>query len=149
MKYLLILVAVALAALIGLSFMSSRTPDNIGPVDGRLHDCPDTDNCVASTATDPKKRVETIQLDGPEEEVMDRLARAVAAMDHSEVAETDGNYLRAVFTSPLWRFRDDLELLYDRQAGVVHVRSASRVGYSDFGANRKRVEALRAQLQQQ
>jgi uncharacterized protein (DUF1499 family) len=55
----------------------------------------------------------------------------------------DGNYLHAVFASRLFRFKDDLELLLDAQTGVIHVRSASRVGGYDFGVNRRRVKRLR------
>jgi uncharacterized protein (DUF1499 family) len=143
MKYLLILAVAILAALFGLSRMSARTPDRIGPVDGRLMGCPGPDNCVSSQAETPDRRIAPLTASGPVNEVMDRLARAIGSMEGGEVAELRGNYLRAVFTSRLWRFRDDLECLYDQEAGRIEVRSASRVGYSDFGANRKRVERLR------
>jgi len=143
MKYLLILAVVILAALFGLARMSARTPDRVGPVDGRLMGCPGPDNCVSSEADTPDRRVAPLTASGPTDEVMARLARVIESMENGEVAQQHGNYLRAVFTSRLWRFRDDLECLYDQQTGRIEVRSASRVGYSDFGANRKRVERLR------
>jgi uncharacterized protein (DUF1499 family) len=122
--------------------MSARTPDRIGPVDGRLMGCPGPDNCVSSEADNPDRRVAPLTASGPVDEVMARLARAIGSMG-GEVVQMRGNYLRAVFTSGLWRFRDDLECLYDREAGRIEVRSASRVGYSDLGVNRKRVEQLK------
>ncbi|MEZ7196639.1 DUF1499 domain-containing protein [Pseudodesulfovibrio karagichevae] len=146
MKYLLILAAALLAALFGLSRLSARPPDRLGPVDGRLMDCPDADNCVSSEAGNPDRRVAPLAASGPVDEAMARLAEVVGSMEGGKVAEVRGNYLHAVFTSRLWRFRDDLECLYDRGTGRVEVRSASRVGYSDFGVNRKRVERLREML---
>ncbi|MDQ6965890.1 MAG: DUF1499 domain-containing protein, partial [Mariprofundaceae bacterium] len=58
----------------------------------------------------------------------------------------DDDYLHATFTSRLFRFVDDVELHRDAASGVVHIRSASRVGHSDFGVNRKRVEVIRKLL---
>jgi uncharacterized protein (DUF1499 family) len=146
MKYLLILAVAILAALFGLARMSARTPDRLGPVDGRLMGCPGPDNCVSSEAEAPDRRVAPLAASGPVDEVMARLAAVIGTMEGAKVAEVRGNYLRAVFTSRLWRFRDDLECLYDPRAGRIEVRSASRVGYSDFGVNRKRVKRLRERL---
>jgi uncharacterized protein (DUF1499 family) len=67
-------------------------------------------------------------------------------MPRAEIVEEGPGYLHATFTSPLFRFVDDLELRADAEAGVVHVRSASRAGYYDFGANARRVEALRTRV---
>jgi uncharacterized protein (DUF1499 family) len=63
--------------------------------------------------------------------------------------EEEAGYLHAVCRSRLFGWADDLELRIDTEAGVVHVRSASRVGYSDLGVNRRRVERLRAALREQ
>ena len=62
------------------------------------------------------------------------------------IEAADDNYLHAVATTRIMRFKDDLEFLLDRDAGTIGVRSASRVGYSDLGANRDRVESLRQTL---
>jgi len=68
--------------------------------------------------------------------------RAIEAMG-GRILEEQPGYLHAIFVSRLFRFVDDLELRLDEGAGVIQVRSASRVGHSDFGVNRKRVERLR------
>ncbi|RME32632.1 MAG: DUF1499 domain-containing protein, partial [Gammaproteobacteria bacterium] len=60
------------------------------------------------------------------------------------ILRDEGDYLHAIFTTPLFRFTDDLECRLDRQAGLIHLRSASRVGHWDLGANRRRAERLRA-----
>ena len=44
------------------------------------------------------------------------------------------------------KFVDDLELFYNDES-VIHVKSASRLGYSDFSVNRERVEQLRQSFQ--
>lgn len=61
----------------------------------------------------------------------------------TQIVEEKPGYLHAVFTSLIFRFRDDVEILVDDSAKVLQIRSASRVGHSDLGVNRKRVERLR------
>jgi uncharacterized protein (DUF1499 family) len=60
-----------------------------------------------------------------------------------------GNYLHVEMRSLMFRFVDDVEFSLAASAGLIHVRSASRVGYSDFGVNRKRVERIRAAFDSQ
>jgi len=74
---------------------------------------------------------------------MVNLTNSIQTMFGGKVIKIDGNYLHAEFTSRVMRFVDDMECFYDEPAGVIQIRSASRVGYSDFDANRKRVEVLR------
>jgi len=71
---------------------------------------------------------------------------AIEGMPGARIVTVDGPYLHAEFTSPLFRFVDDLELLWNGERQVLDVRSASRVGNSDLGVNRKRVEVLRRRL---
>lgn len=76
-----------------------------------------------------------------------RLRQAVlAAGDATFVVEGD-TYWHLEFRSRLFRFVDDVEFLFDLERKVIHVRSASRVGYSDLGVNRKRVERIRTLFQ--
>jgi uncharacterized protein (DUF1499 family) len=72
------------------------------------------------------------------------LRRAVESMERATVIKAERNYLYAEYRTRLLRYVDDVELYYDERQGVVHVRSASRLGRRDFGVNRKRVEALRS-----
>ena len=121
-----------------------KRPDNIGVVDGRLAPPKRTPNCVSSQA-DPADRehyIAPIAFRGDFSQVQ----AAVAAMRGATVIAREGNYLYAEYRTPLMRYVDDVELLYDPQAGVVHVRSASRLGRRDFGVNRKRIEALRSRI---
>jgi uncharacterized protein (DUF1499 family) len=123
--------------------LPSMPPDNLGVVNGRLADCPDSPNCVSSQSDAPEHRVEPFPLRGSASEALARLRSVLAAMPHTRIVEEQGNYLHAKATSLVFGFVDDVELLVDEGAKVIHVRSASRVGHSDLGVNRDRVERLR------
>jgi len=125
--------------------LSWKRPANLGATNGRLAPCKRTPNCVSSQA-DPRDRehyITPISFRGS----MDELRRAVQSMERATVISAERNYLYAEFRTRLMRYVDDVELYYDEPAGLVHVRSASRLGRRDFGVNRKRVEALRALIQ--
>ena len=122
-----------------------RRPTNLGVKDGRFAPCKRSPNCVSSQA-DPADREHYI-APIPFRGSMAHLRRAVESMERSTVISATGNYLYAEYRTRLLRYVDDLELFYDERAGVVHVRSASRLGRRDFGVNRKRVEALRSIVQ--
>jgi len=112
----------------------------------RLKPPPSSPHCVSSLA-DPSDKLHWIAplaLAGPD--ALGKLRGVIEGMPRTRVKTAEADYLHAIFTSGLFRFKDDLELQVDADAGVVHVRSASRVGHSDLGANRKRVEAIRAAL---
>ena len=112
------------------------------PAIHRLAPCPDRPNCVSSLAEDASHRVEPLPLDGTPEQALARLREIIEAMPRVTVDEVGEAHLKARFRSRLFGFTDDLELVVDAQAGIIHIRSASRVGYSDLGVNRSRVEAI-------
>lgn len=121
-----------------------RRPTNLGVKDGRLAPCKRSPNCVSSQAdpADREHHIAPIPFRGS----MADLRKAVESMERSTVIRAERNYLYAEYRTKLLRYVDDLELYYDEAAGLVHVRSASRLGRRDFGVNRKRVEALRSLL---
>jgi len=121
-------------------FSGSR-PDNLGVKDGRFAACKTTPNCVSSQAdpADQEHYVAPIAFSG----TMHELRRAVESMTRATVIREEGSYLYAEYKSALMGYVDDVELLLDEKARLVHVRSASRLGRSDFGVNRKRIEELR------
>jgi uncharacterized protein (DUF1499 family) len=123
---------------------SWKRPTNLGLKDGRLAPCKRTPNCVSSQA-DPADRehyIAPIVFRGS----MRALRAAVESMPRTTVISADASYLYAEFRTRLMRYVDDVELYYDQPAGLVHVRSASRLGRRDFGVNRRRIEELRARL---
>jgi uncharacterized protein (DUF1499 family) len=123
------------------AMFSWKRPTNLGVKDGRLAPCKRTPNCVSSQA-DPQDRehyIAPLAFRGS----MAELRRAVESMPRATVIRAERNYLYAEYRTKLMRYVDDLELYYDERAGLVHVRSASRLGRRDFGVNRGRVEELR------
>jgi len=127
---------------------SWKRPDNLGLREGHLAPCKRTPNCVSSQA-DPADRghyIEAISVAGPPEAAMAALQRVVAAAPGARIVRATPEYLYAEFRSRIMRFVDDVEFALDAARGVIHVRSASRVGVRDFGVNRARVEALRGAL---
>ncbi len=144
MKYnTFLFIVVVISALFILTACSSKTPDNLGMRDGHFAPCPESPNCVYSEAPDDDHKIAPIAAHGSEDKVMVDLSNAIESMYGGKVIEMKGPYLYAQFTSRVMRFVDDLECYYDKEKGLIQVRSASRIGYSDLGANRKRVEELR------
>jgi uncharacterized protein (DUF1499 family) len=121
----------------------SRKPDNLGVHNGRLADCPSSPNCVGTQATDANHRMEPILFRGTPAEAMAHLKTVVAAMPRSKIVTADEQYLHVEFTSRVFRFVDDVEFLIDSDSKTIHFRSASRLGRSDLGVNRQRMEAIR------
>ena len=119
---------------------SWRRPDYLGVKDGRLARPRRTPNCVSSQA-DPADREHYIS---PIKGEFFRVRKAVESMPGATVIEEKADYLYAEYRTPLLRFVDDVEFLLAE--GVIHVRSASRLGRRDFGVNRKRIETLRKML---
>jgi uncharacterized protein (DUF1499 family) len=140
--------AVHLATATGDTVFSWKRPDNLGAKDGRLAPPKSTPNCVSSQAdpADAEHYVAPIAFKGDAAAAMAAARKAVESMAGATVIRQDGGYLYAEYRTKLMRFVDDVELLYDAKAGVLHVRSASRLGRRDFGVNRARVEALRARI---
>jgi len=108
-----------------------------------LAPCPSSPNCVSTDATDPGHAIAPIPLDVAPDVAAGRLRQALATLPRVRIVSDDGRHIRAEATSCLFRFVDDVDLVVDEAAGVIHMRSASRTGYSDLGANRKRLEAIR------
>ena len=153
----IILVIVLLALAIGLAtqfgILRGRMPNDLGTRDGRLKPPSMTPNSVSSQAglypDHPQRAYATIApfpvTDGGPQ-TLERLRRIVESMEGAKVVKSDPGYLYVQFTTRWMKFVDDCEFWFDPRAGVVHVRSASRLGGKDFGVNRERVEAIRARL---
>lgn len=125
--------------------MHTKT-NKLGPrEDGTLAPCPNRPNCVASSGSPRgKHRIEPLRADQGQ---WQKLPEVLESMAGITVTEREGEYLRAKATTRVLKFVDDLEFLHRPDEQIIHVRSASRLGYSDLGANRKRVEAIRKRLE--
>lgn len=120
---------------------TGKRPLNLGVKEGKLAACPGSPNCVNSQSSDNQSKIDPL----PPVAIAE-LRKVVESMEGTKIIEETGNYLYAEFQTKLMGFVDDVEFYLDRDANVIHVRSASRLGQSDLGVNRKRVEAIRAQL---
>ena len=109
----------------------------------RLADCPSSPNCVSTQVGDAEHRMEPIPFAGSSDEAIQRIKDLVAKMPRTKIVTAGDNYLHAECRSALFRFVDDVEFLIDPKEQLIHYRSASRVGYSDFGVNRRRMEQIR------
>jgi len=151
---LLVLLVVAglalhVATASGDTVFSWKRPDNLGVKDGRLAPPKTTPNCVSSQApaSDTEHYIAPIPFKGDAAAAMAAVRKAVEGMRDATVIRQDGAYLYAEYRTKLMRFVDDVELYYDEKAGLIHVRSASRLGRRDMGVNRARVESLRARIE--
>jgi uncharacterized protein (DUF1499 family) len=134
-----------------LGWLAGTPPADLGVHNGRLKAPSSTPNSVSSQAdlwpNHPQReraRIEPLPMRGDAAATMARLQAAVAAMPGARIVSVRPDYLHVEFTTPVLRFVDDAEFWLDPVAGVVQVRSASRLGYGDRGVNRARLEALRA-----
>jgi len=137
-----------LVSMIMLTGCSVTKPD-LGVDNGELMPCPKTPNCVNSQTENEEHYIKPIHFTGTKQEAKGLLLQILESEKQAKILIAQENYIRVEFTSTLFRFVDDVEFYFPkRQAGetVIHIRSASRVGYSDLGANRKRIERIRSKF---
>lgn len=131
---------------LGEIFVGTR-PTTLGVHQGQLSPCPASPNCVVSQGNpDPSHAIAPLTYSGEPARAMAQLADLIAALPRTQILEQTPTYLYAEFTSRWLGFVDDGEFYLDQPAGVIQVRSASRLGESDLGVNRDRIETLRRQL---
>ena len=116
-------------------------PSNLGVKDGKLAACPGTPNCVSSQSDNAQAKIEPLPAVSIAE-----IKKVVDGMEGATIIEENENYLYAEFKSKLMGYVDDVEFYLGSDANGVQVRSASRLGKSDLGVNRKRVEEIRSKL---
>jgi uncharacterized protein (DUF1499 family) len=142
---MVVIITVVLVGIVAALFAAARLsrPPSLGVHQGRLLPCPDSPNCVSSQSKDERHAVEPIRFDSNGRGVIIRLLEIIESMPRTKIVEKSDTYIRGEFRTPIFRFTDDVEFLIDEENRVIHIRSASRVGYSDLGANRKRAGRIR------
>jgi uncharacterized protein (DUF1499 family) len=111
-----------------------------------LASCPSSPNCVCSTDTGGSHYIEPLAVSGELDTVWQALRDVLGADGSISIVAADDHYIRAEAKTRFLRFTDDVEFLLNREAGVIDMRSASRVGYSDLGKNRSRLEGIRSAM---
>ncbi len=154
---ILLMVILALAATLllagQLGFLSGQPPADLGVRNGHLKPPSATPNSVSSQADlypDHPQRsyasIAPIQFTGDPDQAMQKLVHILKTNERTVLVTQQPDYLYAQCSTPLLHFTDDVEFWLDRTAGVIQLRSASRMGHGDLGANRARIEKLRAQF---
>ena len=128
--------------------LAGTKPNNLGMATGQLLACPNTPNCVNSQSLDAEHTITPLTYNSSPEAAFKALKTVVKSFKQSKVEQETDNYLYAEYTIPVVGFVDDVEFLLDKDTKVIHVRSASRLGESDLGVNRKRIETIRTKFAQ-
>jgi uncharacterized protein (DUF1499 family) len=121
--------------------LTGKRPTNLGVKNGKLAPTPNTPNCVHSQSDNPQYKITPLPMVS-----MSKLKEVINSMERTTIIEEKEDYLYAEFQTKLMGYVDDVEFYLDKNQNVIHVRSASRLGQSDLGLNRKRVEEIRAKL---
>lgn len=126
-----------------LFHFSGTRPDTLGIEDGQLRPCPSTPNCVSSQSKDNGHGIAPFAFRSSASEAFEQLKSVIQSLPRTKIIAANSPYLYAEFTSEFMGFVDDVECYLDEAANEIQVRSASRLGESDLGVNRKRVEQIR------
>ncbi len=126
---------------------AGQAPDNIGLHEKKLADCPSSPNCVVSQGEDLDHYIDPIHYSGDRQTVYKTLLDVISVIPRTEITESTPNYIRTESHSRLLGFVDDLEFYFPDDENIIHLRSAARVGESDLGVNRRRLEQIRLALQ--
>ncbi|MEB3229203.1 MAG: DUF1499 domain-containing protein [Synechocystis sp.] len=138
-----------LAALPGFSqVFSGAVPNNLGVTNQQFAPCPDSPNCVSSQAPmgDKEHYIAPLTYDSERQTAKETIVKILSVVPRTSIVEQTDDYLRAESTSRLMGFVDDLEFYFPPNKTVIEWRSASRLGESDLGVNRRRLEQIRLAL---
>ncbi len=127
----------------GVTHAQARAAD--GPE--KFTPCPDSPNCVSSQSTDESHFIEPLHYSGSPADARQNLIDILESIDRARLVKVEADYIHAEFRSSVFRFVDDVKFWFPPDKPIIHVKSASRTGYYDFGANRRRVERLRVTLE--
>ncbi len=111
-----------------------------------LANCPPRPSCVSSRDTSEIHRVAPLKFEGDGAVAFDRVREILSGMPRTKIVDFDDHYLHATQASPVFRFADDVEFLLDAENSQIEVRSCARLGFYDFGVNRRRIEQVRSAL---
>ena len=125
---------------------SGQRPLNLGISDGNFSPCPSSTNCISSDADDERHKTLPFQFKVTANTAWKTARESLLKLPRTVIVTETPDYIHAECTSAVFRFVDDLELHLRPSDGIIAVRSASRLGHSDFGVNRKRIETLRNAL---
>ncbi|MFX0060202.1 MAG: DUF1499 domain-containing protein [Candidatus Hodarchaeota archaeon] len=115
----------------------------VGIIDGKFHPCPKSPNCVSTQSMDEKHKIKPLKYNSTLEEAKQKVKNIVGSFKRTKIITELDNYLHFEFRTATFKFVDDVEFYFDDTEKIIHFRSASRLGWSDMGVNRKRMEKIR------
>ncbi|MBD2178821.1 DUF1499 domain-containing protein [Pseudanabaena sp. FACHB-1998] len=136
----------AIATPMALFSFSGTRPANLGVTDNKLLACPDSPNCVSSQSSDPEHQIAPLTYTGDPAKALADLQALIKSLPRTKIITADGNYIYAEFTSAFMGYVDDVEFYLNTDKSIIEVRSASRLGKSDLGVNRDRIESIRSKF---
>ncbi|MAI56647.1 MAG: hypothetical protein CMP93_05295 [Gammaproteobacteria bacterium] len=113
----------------------------------RFKECPPAPNCVSSETPSRARFIERFKTGDRPVESWNLLNRILEKTSNCRIISQDSSYIHAEFRTRLFRFVDDVEFRLESETSEIAVRSASRVGFSDLGTNRRRLERIRGELE--
>jgi uncharacterized protein (DUF1499 family) len=122
---------------------NNLTPKNLGVNNGKLSKMPNKPNAVSSQTNEKDKQIEAMEFKVNLAASKERIIKAIETYGNAKIITNENNYIYAVFTTGKMKYHDDVEFYFDESEKLIHVRSASRIGYSDMGLNRERYNKLR------
>ena len=134
---MLLFTCILMSATTHAAAASAARPDKFSP-------CPESPNCVSTQSTDKAHFIEPLHYAGSLADARQKLIDILENTKRVRLVKVETNYIHAEFRSLIFGFIDDLELYFPPAQTIIHIKSASRKGNYDFGANRRRVERLRA-----
>ena len=126
-----------------MGLFSGTRPGDLGVKNGRLKPPPSSPNAVSSQTQDAAHAIAPLTYGSSRERAMDALVKIVEGTARTRIVSRTHDYLYAEYESALMGFVDDVEFWFEPSRKLIQVRSASRLGYSDFGVNRARIEDIR------
>jgi uncharacterized protein (DUF1499 family) len=127
---------------LAVSGCTGNPPSNLG----QFAPCPESPNCVSTQANDEIHGIAPIAYSDERKPTQKRLLKIIHSLPRTQVVVEGDDYFHVEFTSRVLRFVDDVEFYFGVEAGKIHFRSASRIGHSDLGVNRKRMENIRSRF---
>jgi len=121
----------------------SKIENQIGIIDGKLAPCPKSPNCVSTQVSDKKHIIKPLKYNSTLKEAKLNILDIIESLKRTRIINETEIYIHAEFRTRTFKFVDDVEFYFDDTEKIIHFRSASRVGWSDMGVNRKRMENIR------
>ncbi len=141
-----IIFSIFLTLIISFIVPATASASSLGIVSGSLTPCPASSNCVVSQNADAKHAIAPITYHVTRDQARETLLKVLTVVPRTQVIEQTDNYIHAISKSRVFKFVDDVEFYFPSNKSVIHMRSSSRVGDSDFGVNRTRLEQIRLAL---